>query len=139
MRRKAERGNAAAEMAVLVAPVMILMFAATLLAGRIPAGEGDVQGAARNAARAASEARTPDEARAAAVAVVESTLRDAGPACRRVVTSVNTSNFRPGGDVTVRVTCDIDLSDASLLRVPPSKQVSAAFRSSIDLYRAAAP
>lgn len=99
-----ERGSMAVE-TVLLAPVFVLFLLFLVGAGRVVEAQGEVNGAARDAARAASVRRTFAEAQAAARQAAEAALgRDCAP---RV--ELDDARWRPGGAVVATVTCELDL------------------------------
>jgi Flp pilus assembly protein TadG len=129
-----EAGTAAAEFAV-VAPLLLLMIVAVVFVGRLARAEGQVEGAARDAARAAAARRTSEAATDAARVEAGAALRAAGVSCRSLGVAVDASQFRAGGSVAVRVTCTVSLADLDLLGLPGSTTRSATARAPIDLYR----
>jgi Flp pilus assembly protein TadG len=131
-----ERGSATVELALVTpALVAVLLFMVTL--GRFATTRQDVDGAARDAARAASIARSPVAARQDAEAAANAGLEKGGVRCRDLTVDVDLADFRPGGNVVVDLTCSVDLSDVTLLRLPGSKTFSTRFVSVIDVYREA--
>ena len=129
-------GSVAAETAIAI-PVLVavLVFAAVLI-GRGADARLRIDDAASQAARAASIARTSSAATAAATQTVDQALAGVGAECPNPETTVDTSQFHPGGVVTVTVRCHLDLSQAALLGVPVSKTISATASSPIDTFRA---
>lgn len=118
----------------LLTPIFVafLMFLAG--AGRMVDAQSQVDGAARDAARAASIARDASSARARAqqAATADLTGHDwcaAGPAVRP-----DTSGWRPGGTVRVTVTCDVDLGDLAFIGLPGRKLLSGTAVAPIDTY-----
>jgi hypothetical protein len=96
---------------------------------------GDIEGAARDAARAASIARTAGEAGEAATAAARANLDRSGTPCGQLVVDPDVTDFRAGGTVSVSVTCNIPLGDLMLLRVPATRSVEATAVEVVDLYR----
>ena len=129
-----ERGSAAAEL-VLVTPFLILLLLFAVAAGRLVQARLDVDSAAQQAARAASLARTPQAAAAQAQQVAQAALAGQSVTCDPAVVTPDLGDFTPGGEVTVTVTCTVNLSDLSLLHIPGSETITAAFTSPIDTYR----
>ncbi len=91
---------------VILAPVMLLLMLFLVLCGLVIEAHGKVDGAARDAVRAASIARTAPEAQANALQAARGDLRrscSATPATR-------VTGFGPAStQVVVRVTCQVDL------------------------------
>jgi Flp pilus assembly protein TadG len=129
-----ERGSAAAEL-VLVTPFLFLLLLFAVAAGRLVQARLDVDSAAEQAARAASLARTPAAASAQATSVAQAALAGQSVTCSPAVITPDTTDFTPGGEVTVQVSCTVHLSDLSLLHVPGTETITATFTSPIDTYR----
>ena len=129
-----QRGSAALEL-VLVTPLLLVLLMFIVGLGRLASSRGEVDGAARDAARAASIARTPaaavEEARAAAAA----TLADRSITCGRLDVAVDTSDFRPGGSVSVTVACNVGLSDLTGTGFGSSRVLHGEAIAVIDTYR----
>ncbi|WP_406318632.1 pilus assembly protein [Streptosporangium sp. NBC_01639] len=100
----AERGSLTAE-TVLLAPVFLLFLLFLVGAGRMVEAQGEVNGAARDAARAASVERTMSDAEAAADAAAQESL--SGDCTPEV--SLAGSKWEEGGQVRAEVTCSLDL------------------------------
>lgn len=129
-----ERGSATLEL-VLVTPVLLLMLLFVVFLGRLGEARNDVDRAARDAARAASIARSAGEADLAGRDAARSTLAAGGVSCRRLDVAVDTSQFSAGGEVSTTVTCTVDLADVAALKVPGSETLTASFTEPVDAYR----
>jgi Flp pilus assembly protein TadG len=103
-RRGSDAGNAVVEAAIL-APVLIMFLAGLLIGARIRNAGAAVDQAAADAARQASIARTPAQARTAATMV------------------------------SARVTCKVRLSDVAAPGMPGSRTVTRMHRSPLDPFR----
>ena len=135
MRRgSAERGSASIELA-LMAPVLVVLMLFVVLVGRLGQARADVDRAARDAARAASMARTSEAAHERAAAAARTTLAESGVSCRSMTIGLDTGAFAPDSAVHASVGCNVDLSDLSLLGVPGSRTVTASFTQPVDAYR----
>ena len=137
--RDREAGNAPLEL-VLLAPVLLALFGLMLAAGRTALAQGSVQAAARDAARQASIARTPQQAIAAATASAQSELASEGLHCSPApVVRVDVTGFGvPVGQpasVRAAVSCQVPLSDLTVPGLPGSKTLQASFSSPLDPYR----
>jgi Flp pilus assembly protein TadG len=111
-----DEGSAALEL-VAVVPGLLLLVLLVLGAGRVSAAQGQVEGAAREAARAASIERTAPSARSAAEAVVLGTLQAEGVACGRLRVTTSGDFEAPAGSpavASVDVACTIALADLGL-------------------------
>ncbi|MDX8053787.1 TadE/TadG family type IV pilus assembly protein [Lentzea sp. BCCO 10_0798] len=132
-----DRGSASSEI-VLVTPllVMLLVFVAVVVHRGVDA-RLRINDVAHQAARAASlertTARAADQARSTATAA----LASAGVTCRAVAVDIATAGLRPGGSVTVTVSCDVDLGDALMLGAG-QKRLSATAIEPVDTYRSGA-
>ncbi|GAA5043544.1 TadE/TadG family type IV pilus assembly protein [Thermocatellispora tengchongensis] len=103
--KRAERGSMSVE-TVLLAPVFLLFLLFLAGAGRLVEAQGEVNGASRDAARAASVERTLGDAEEAAGAAAEAAL--AGQ-CGSPEVDLSGSEWEEGGQVQARVTCELDL------------------------------
>jgi Flp pilus assembly protein TadG len=130
-----ERGSATTEL-VLLTPLVVGLLLMIVAFGRFAQSRSDVDEAARDAARAASIARSTTSARTAAEQAAAATLQAGGVSCRTMTVDLDLTDFRPGGNVAAHIACVTDLADVSLLRLPGSKTFSATSVSVIDTYRA---
>jgi Flp pilus assembly protein TadG len=131
-----DRGSASVEL-VLVTPVLLVLLLLVVALGRLADARAQVDGAARDAARAASIARGPDSARSQAEAAAGARLVEGGVTCRGLDVEVDLGRFRAGGTVSATVTCDVDFGDLTLLGVPGSRAVAATSAEVVDVYRGA--
>ena len=136
--RSGDGGSAAAEL-VLVTPLLIVVMLLIVAAGRLVDARLQVDSAARQAARAASIARDPAAAVSQADATARAALASEHITCSSLTVSPDTAAFRPGGQVTVQVTCTVSLAGLALLHVPGAQTLTARFTSPIDVYRGAGP
>lgn len=132
--RRTERGTASAELVVLVVPIMVLVGFAVFV-GRYSATNQEVSSAARDAARAAAVLGAPAAAQAAGEAAAEASLADRSVSCTVLSTQVDTSQLRPGGQVTAEVACEIGLADIAGFGLPGSRTVRATATAVVDTYR----
>ncbi len=132
-----DRGSAALELAAL-APVLLALVGLVIAAGRTSIAQGSVDAAARDAARQASIALTPQAALAVGRASASEALRADGLDCRPSV-SVDTAGFDvPAGQpaaVSATVTCAVPLSNLALPGLPGHQTLTATFTSPLDVYR----
>ncbi|GAA2837419.1 hypothetical protein GCM10010441_72220 [Kitasatospora paracochleata] len=135
-----DRGSLALEAAILI-PVVLAFVLMAVAAGRLQTTGSVVDAAARAGARAASLARTPEGARAAAAEAAGDVLAGRSVRCTQEPIgdpeygSLDTAGGRLE-TVTVRVRCTVPLRD--LLRfdgVPGEKTLTGEFTSVIDRYR----
>jgi Flp pilus assembly protein TadG len=131
---RGDSGSSTVEMAV-AAPLLVAVLLFVVLCGRLASAQLDVDAAAHGAARAASLSRSAVAAHAAADRTARDTLTGRGVGCGTPTVTVNTDGLRPGGVVTVTVTCRVPLSDLGLLVIPGSRVVTSTARSPIDVWR----
>lgn len=133
---RSEHGGATVEI-TLLSPLLIMFMLLVVLCGRTVTSKMDVEGAASDAARAASLERDPVAAVSAARSSVDANVEEGNVTCRSVDVFADTSQFHAGGSVAVQVRCVLDLGDLSMLRIPGSKVVQARSVEAIDRYRGA--
>ena len=131
-------GSSTIELA-LCTPMLLALLLFAVLAGRVTEARAEVDGAARDAARAASIARDPAAAAVAARQAATATLGHRHVTCRTFHVAIETSEFRAGGAVAATVACTVDLADLSLLRVPGARTLTARFTEPLDTLRETAP
>ena len=140
--RRGERGSAAVETVVIV-PAFLLFVLLIVYAGRVAVTRQAVQAAAAEAARAASLARTPTDARRDGAGGAAAALANQSLPCWSQQVTVDTAGFAaPVGtpaSVTATVTCRLDLADLTLPGLPGSRTVTATMTSPIDTYRERQP
>ncbi|MEW6154227.1 MAG: TadE/TadG family type IV pilus assembly protein [Actinomycetota bacterium] len=130
----AERGNATLELVTITVPFLaVVMF--VVLAGRMVAAQGTLDGAARAGARAAAAARAGTEADEAARRAVAADVEGSKVGCERLEVDVDTSDFRAGGTVRVALTCDLAVADLSPLPLPGTRTVTSRSIAVVDVHR----
>ncbi|HVW30991.1 MAG TPA: TadE/TadG family type IV pilus assembly protein [Acidimicrobiia bacterium] len=131
---RSQRGSLSLEL-VLIVPVFIALV--TFIAGAATLGRAraTVDDAAWEAARAASFARSAASAEAAGRAAVDRRLAGERWPCLTQRVDIDLSRFRPGGDVTVAVACDVRLRDTGLF-LPGATHVTARAVAPLDQYKA---
>ncbi|WP_328994618.1 pilus assembly protein [Kribbella sp. NBC_01245] len=132
--RAGERGTMALELAIL-APIMLMLFMFLMACGRYYQTASLLENAAREGARAASQARSSDDAEIRLNDAVDRAAGQAFRSCADTASGSITSGFEPGETLTVEVTCTIDYRDLGLLGLSGDTTVSRQFSSSVDPYR----
>lgn len=132
--RRNESGSVTAEL-VLLTPLLILLLLFVVALGRLSGARLEVDGAAAQAARAASIAQDPTTATAMATQTATAALGSDHVTCTQLTVSTNTIQFAPGGSVAVTVTCTVALTDLTGLRLPASEAVSSRATAVIDTFR----
>ncbi len=131
-----ERGSVSVEFAIVMAAILLGFVALAIYGGRVVQAENDVRSAAHEAARAASLEGSPEAADAAARSVAVANLTRSGVACGpspQVV--VDLSQFGPGGQVSVTITCTASLGDVGSLGVGDTRAFTASATEVIDRFR----
>jgi hypothetical protein len=134
--RHADRGEANALGLVMLAPVAVGVAVMVLWIGREVDTTAQVRAASSEAAQAAARQRDAVSAKIAATATATAMLTDATACSGGPSVSVDVGDFRPGGTVTVVVTCTPDRNDLKLVS-PDSATFTASATATIDRYRAA--
>lgn len=120
---------------VIITPVLLAMLLLVVGFGRLTHGRQLVEQAAAAAARAATLDNTPDQASRDAKQAAHDTLDQAGVSCRSFNAYVDVRDFRPGGQVFVRITCTTSLSDLIMVGFPGTKTLSASASSPLEELR----
>jgi Flp pilus assembly protein TadG len=128
-------GFAALELAILF-PFVVVMLLLVVAFGRVERGRELVDQAAQAASRAGSLTDSPAAARTAATQAAQQTLTDGGLSCTGIQVTLDTSAFRPGGQVAAHVSCPADLGDLTLSGAPGHTGLSATSVSPLEPYRA---
>ncbi len=129
-----DRGEANALGLVLMAPVAIALAVLVLWIGRRVDTDAQVQAASSAAAQSAARQRTPAAAVAAAQSMAVLMLTDVKACAGGPAVSIDASQFRAGGAVTVVVACSPERSDLGLSD-PQSATFVATSTASVDAYR----
>jgi Flp pilus assembly protein TadG len=119
MRRANERGTAALETALL-APVLVILVAAVVGAGRIVETKSALLSVAREAARAASEAPDATQARSVAASTARHVAAGLGLDPSRLTLSQSRGSFGRGDPYAVTVSYEVRLDDLPGLGVLPA-------------------
>lgn len=128
---RGERGSMAVEV-VILAPVLMAFILLIVAFGRYVAVNGDIEATARDAARAASLETDWAAARQSAAHVVNQGLED-GMSC--VQLDMGGSDWRPGGEVVVRLTCRVSYDGLGLIGLPGGVDVDTTSVAPLDPYR----
>jgi len=137
---RGEAGSVATEVAIAIPVLVAVLVMAGVLVYRGVDARLRLDDVAHEAARAASQARSPATAIATAQQTAAASLATARVTCADPGVAVDTSDFVPGGVVTVTVSCRLDLSDAAaLLAAGDSRTLTATSSSPLDIYRSVTP
>ncbi|MGI8328690.1 TadE family protein [Actinomadura scrupuli] len=132
----ADRGTMSLEL-VIVTPVFIGFMMLLAGFGRIVDVQSQIDGAARDAARAASVARGkdgPGGARSMAERAAVASLGGDGWCSGGPKTTVDVSDWGPGGQVTATVSCSVDLGDVAWIGIPGTKSMRGSATAPIDRF-----
>ena len=130
-----ERGSGVVGLAILT-PVMALLLFFVVAAGRMGTIQSKLTTAASGAARAATQHQSISAAQTAAITTAETSLRQSHGSCQGgPKVYFQEVDLKPGGRVSVRVSCAVRLSDLTLLGIPGNLEVSATSASVVDRYR----
>lgn len=133
---RSERGALSVEFSIIASIFFIGFLVLVVYAGRAGQASNDVRSAAHEAARSASLAGSSGDATAAAQATATANLLESGLTCvDGTVVGVDTTNFVPGGWVTVTISCTTRLSDLAVLNVPGSRTYTFSASEIIDVAR----
>jgi len=119
---------------VLLTPLLVMLMMFVVALGRLAMARAEVDGAARDGARAASLVRDPAAAAGAADGAARASLAERSLTCAELSVSTDTGAFAPGGAVAVTVRCRVRLSDLSPLAVG-DKTIERRFEAPIDRFR----
>lgn len=141
---RGQRGSMTVEL-VIVTPGLILLLLLVGAAGRVVEAQGHLDGAARDAARAASLAQSAPQAGQAAVQAAQADL-GATSWCAAGSVQAQVAGFpaagqpvQPGATVAVTVTCDVNMSPFSLLGFHPTTVFSGQAVAPLDVFTCRAP
>lgn len=155
-RRRADRGSASVEV-VILAPVFIGLIALAVLAGRTVVARYAIEMAAHDAARAASIARTANDAIADGRTAVEAALAGQRLNCDPAASVTLLGRLPSGATVSIEdafdpdvvplgtavfivanVSCDVSFGDLGVPGFPSSVSIETTFVSPLDRYRSKA-
>jgi Flp pilus assembly protein TadG len=119
----------------LLTPAAIGLAVVILFLGRGVDSRATVQSAAESAAQAAAQERSTAAAVAAAEAVGRAMLVDP-TSCESPMVSVDVTDFRPGGQVAVTVSCTVSTDGLELIDPPSGGTNTATAFAAIDPLRA---
>lgn len=119
----------------LLTPLLVAFMMVMVGLGRVVEAQSQVDGAARDAARAASLSRTRPAAYLAAQDAAGKTLSGEHTCSSKPVAIVDFSQWRQGGQVSVAVHCRIDLSGLSLIGFHPTRTMTGTATAPIDTLR----
>jgi TadE-like protein len=133
-RLRGERGSLALELVILT-PILVILMMFLVALGRLVEAQGQVDGAARDAARAASIAQDYSLAQQNAQQATNSDLTgSAGCSAPPVVQFGGGTDLAPGGVVNIVIHCNVNLGYLSLLGIHASETIVGHASAPIDTY-----
>jgi Flp pilus assembly protein TadG len=141
--KRSERGTMALELAIL-APVLLLLLLFLMACGRYFQTASLLENAARDGARAATQARTLAGAQGAVDDAVKRSLGQdqVAKTCQDTADGsikLDGGDFAAGSALTVEVTCTINYRDLGLLPIKQDITISRSFTSVLDQFRGVRP
>lgn len=133
--RRGETGSAALEL-VIAAPVFLLVVLLVVGLGRMAYARQKVDTIANAAGRAASLERNTSLSAGAGKSEARRSLEEAGVSCGRLSVWVNTAAYRPGGSISVTVSCTANLRDVAFSGLPGTHTFTSSAVVPIETYRA---
>ena len=134
LRPRGDHGSLIVELVILL-PVFVVFTLVLIGCGRMVQARQQAVEAARAGAEAAAIMQTPASASWAASATAVIGPYGSIHSCTHGSVRTDTADFAPGGEVTVTVTCVVDLSDVFIPGMPGSISVTAAQSAPVDPYR----
>lgn len=134
IRRRCERGSASVEL-VLLTPIVVGLLLLVVAFGRLQNARGDVEAAARAAARAASIERDAASARAAGERAAFMEFDGGRYRCGPLRFDIDTAEFNADAAVTATVSCGVSLRDVAGMGLPGQHTITARFTEPLDRYR----
>lgn len=131
-----DRGSSDALGLALIAPAALGLAIVILFLGRGVDSRATVQVAAESGAQAAAQERTHSAAVTAGTAAATAMLVDEDT-CSAPGVLVDTSQFAPGGVVSVTVSCTVSTGGLELINPPIPDALTATAIATIDPFRAA--
>ena len=116
----------------LLAPGLVLLLLLLMAAGRVTGVSGAFDAGVRDAARAATQARSADHAGNRARQVLEEAVGAVSAQCRDTLRVEPIAVFEPGAPVTVSASCTYPVADLGLPGMPGVLTVRSTFASPLD-------
>ena len=136
-RQRDDRGSLTVELVILI-PVFVVFALTVIGCGRLVQARQQAVEAARAGAEAAAVTSNPASASWAAAANAVVGPYGSVHSCTHGSVRTDTADFVPGGEVTVTVSCVVELSDVLIPGMPGSISVTAVQSAPVDPYRSVA-
>ena len=132
--RSDDRGGGVVQLPIM-ALTYVLFIMLLVFVGRVNSGYSAAEAGARYAARTIAIARDPTAALDTARAEAPATVRAGSARCR----SMDFAHTVDATQVTVTVTCQVDLAEVNILGVPGHWEASATASEPVDQFREGGP
>jgi Flp pilus assembly protein TadG len=129
-----DRGNGVVQLPIM-AGTYVLFIMLLVFVGRVNSGYSSAEAGARYAARTIAIARDPTTAVDAARADAATTVRAGSARCR----SMDFAHTIDAAQVTVTITCQVDLAEVNILGVPGHWAATATASEPVDQFREGGP
>ncbi|MGH9067930.1 MAG: TadE/TadG family type IV pilus assembly protein [Acidimicrobiales bacterium] len=133
-RARREGASATVELLMLM-PMLMAFLALMVILGRLALSKAQVNDAVRAAAQAGVVAPDAPMARSAARSAALSTLAGDHITCASAQVVVDTTDFVPGGKLSVRLACTVSFAQVALPGLPGSETLRASLTAPVDPYR----
>lgn len=120
---------------VILAPLLLLLLMFLLACGRYFQTSSLLESAARDGARAATQARSLGDAQVQVDEAVDRTMAQAVDSCRNTASGDIQGSFTAGSPISVEVQCTINYRDLGLIGFNKDVIVKRKFTSTLDPYR----
>jgi Flp pilus assembly protein TadG len=136
MTGRGDRGSVTVEV-VLLTPLLIGAACFVVFLGRLGQARAEIDELAHLAAATAATNRPAATAPHVALAAAQQVAVQPGRLCADPTVSIDDTQLRPGGHVTVTVTCTVATADLTPLALPGSHRLTAVEVAPVDRYRTA--
>jgi TadE-like protein len=126
-----DRGSLSLELVIIV-PMLLLMLALVYAFARVAQTNQTFEAGVRDAARAATQARSKPQAERVAEESLRASLGPGATDCLRTLDVEIPSSYQAGFIVTVDARCSYGLGDLGLPGIPGAVPVTASFASPLD-------
>jgi hypothetical protein len=134
MTRQGDHGSVTVEV-VLLTPVLIVAACFVVFLGRLGQARAETDELAHLAAATAATARPASTAPRTAEATAHRVASQSGRLCVAPAVTIDDDELRPGGHVTVTVTCTITMAELTPLALPGAHTLTAVEVAPVDRYR----
>jgi Flp pilus assembly protein TadG len=136
MTRRDDRGSAVVELVALI-PIYMMFIVAVVFVGKLNNSSANIEEAARSAARTISIDRDPEGAVEKAHDVARRMAHEGSAFCTQMTfqAPIQAPTAAEPGEVTVTITCQVNLQEATLIHLPGTRTMTATATEVIDMFR----